>query len=124
VHVSADAGTDLPAEQSACAPRRGSPPFDALDTFSLGSDLAAFAQHQKELGGEALDSLAFEALDAAHQASSGAVDGNLMANRRVAPTLATPTPRRPAVSVSGWRDLNPRPSVPQTDALTKLRHSP
>jgi hypothetical protein len=25
---------------------------------------------------------------------------------------------------SGWRDLNPRPSVPQTDALTKLRHSP
>src|SRR5690349_12221731 len=25
---------------------------------------------------------------------------------------------------SGWRDSNPRPSVPQTDALTKLRHSP
>ena len=27
-------------------------------------------------------------------------------------------------SESGWRDSNPRPSVPQTDALTKLRHSP
>jgi hypothetical protein len=27
-------------------------------------------------------------------------------------------------NVSGWRDSNPRPSVPQTDALTKLRHSP
>ncbi|MEY2967420.1 MAG: hypothetical protein RIQ64_47 [Actinomycetota bacterium] len=25
---------------------------------------------------------------------------------------------------SGWRDLNPRPLVPQTSALTKLRHSP
>ena len=25
---------------------------------------------------------------------------------------------------SGWGDLNSRPSVPQTDALTKLRHSP
>ena len=25
---------------------------------------------------------------------------------------------------SGCRDLNPGPSVPQTDALTKLRHSP
>ena len=30
----------------------------------------------------------------------------------------------PAPFQSGWRDLNPRPSVPQTDALTKLRHSP
>ena len=27
-------------------------------------------------------------------------------------------------SQSGCRDLNPGPSVPQTDALTKLRHSP
>ena len=26
--------------------------------------------------------------------------------------------------LSGWGDLNSRPSVPQTDALTKLRHSP
>ena len=26
--------------------------------------------------------------------------------------------------MSGWGDLNSRPSVPQTDALTKLRHSP
>ena len=25
---------------------------------------------------------------------------------------------------SGWRDLNPRPLVPQTSALTKLRYSP
>jgi len=29
-----------------------------------------------------------------------------------------------ALCWSGWRDSNPRPSVPQTDALTKLRHSP
>ena len=27
-------------------------------------------------------------------------------------------------SWSGCRDSNPGPSVPQTDALTKLRHSP
>ena len=29
-----------------------------------------------------------------------------------------------SISLSGWGDLNSRPSVPQTDALTKLRHSP
>ena len=28
------------------------------------------------------------------------------------------------ICLSGWGDLNSRPSVPQTDALTKLRHSP
>ena len=28
------------------------------------------------------------------------------------------------IYLSGWGDLNSRPSVPQTDALTKLRHSP
>src|SRR5690606_28001480 len=33
-------------------------------------------------------------------------------------------PATRAIMWSGWRDLNPRPSVPQTDALTKLRHSP
>jgi hypothetical protein len=32
--------------------------------------------------------------------------------------------RCPADLWSGWRDLNPRPLVPQTNALTKLRHSP
>lgn len=31
---------------------------------------------------------------------------------------------RTCVTWSGWGDLNSRPSVPQTDALTKLRHSP
>src|SRR6478735_4857343 len=30
----------------------------------------------------------------------------------------------PAVLLSGCRDLNPGPLVPQTNALTKLRHSP
>ena len=25
---------------------------------------------------------------------------------------------------SEWRDLNPRPSVPKTDALARLRHTP
>ena len=29
-----------------------------------------------------------------------------------------------SICLSGWGDLNSRPSVPQTDALTKLRHSP
>jgi hypothetical protein len=33
-------------------------------------------------------------------------------------------PAHVRIRESGWRDLNPRPSVPQTDALTKLRHSP
>ena len=28
------------------------------------------------------------------------------------------------LSWSGWGDLNPRPSVPKTDALTKLRYTP
>jgi hypothetical protein len=28
------------------------------------------------------------------------------------------------IGKSGWRDLNPRPLVPQTSALTKLRYSP
>jgi hypothetical protein len=39
-----------------------------------------------------------------------------------------PRPRNsgtlPCTYESGCRDLNPGPSVPQTDALTKLRHSP
>ena len=34
------------------------------------------------------------------------------------------TPCDQEVFLSGWGDLNSRPSVPQTDALTKLRHSP
>ena len=43
---------------------------------------------------------------------------------------ATPAPVHPDRRVdlyffrSGCRDSNPGPSVPQTDALTKLRHSP
>ena len=31
---------------------------------------------------------------------------------------------KPLVTVSGWGDSNSRPLVPQTSALTKLRHSP
>ena len=39
---------------------------------------------------------------------------------------ACPIPALSAPSMiwSGCRDSNPGPSVPQTDALTKLRHSP
>ena len=33
-------------------------------------------------------------------------------------------PLSPAQILSGWGDLNSRPLVPQTSALTKLRHSP
>ena len=38
------------------------------------------------------------------------------------PTTGNTAP--PVVYLSGCRDLNSGPSVPQTDALTKLRHSP
>jgi hypothetical protein len=40
------------------------------------------------------------------------------------PYYRVPTFNRVFEFWSGRRDLNPRPSVPQTDTLTKLRHVP
>ena len=53
-------------------------------------------------------------------ASTNAVDKTALSPRRV----SSPSPRRTASLESGRRDSNSGPLVPQTSALTRLRHAP
>src|SRR3954454_14497706 len=52
--------------------------------------------------------------------NTSAISGPMTAGRYLAADGATRSHRH----TSGWRDLNSRPLVPQTSALTKLRYSP